>query len=319
MKLKIFSLVAIYAALGSNVAYGDIGTCSWVGNGSEKRFIDVTIPGTFNLSTGPIGSVIASSPAISNGSAEFRCSGSQFRQEYTLEGAEQAAVGDRVYKTGVDGVGIRFVLSNGIVLPVSFVSNNSAPSWLIARSLRADFIRTSREVASGEVKMNLTSEQIFSGWNARQLRIKVDAKVQSQAYFSGCTGVEKLNVALGRVSLAGADTARQKPFNLDVLCSGAAAGSKIPVKVYFEGDSDGPGRLNLEPGGAQGVEISLLNDRSVKLPFSQGSALDMTWTRSEPKGEVYRLPVIAEYAKKASQKVVPGRANATLNYILEYN
>lgn len=319
MKLKIFSLVAIYAALGSNVAYGDIGTCSWVGNGREKRFIDVTIPGTFNLSTGPIGSVIASSPAISNGSDLFRCSGTEYRHEYTLEGAEQAVVGGKVYKTGVDGVGIRFVHSNGAILPSSYVGSNTASQWSTPRTLRADFIRTSREVASGDVKMNVTSEQIFSGWNARQLRIKVDAKVQSQAYFSGCTGVEKLNVALGRVSLAGADTARQKPFNLDVLCSGAAAGSRIPVKVYFEGDSDGPGRLNLEAGGAQGVEISLLNDRGVKLPFSQGSALGMTWMRSEPKGEVYRLPVIAEYAKKASQKVVPGRANATLNYILEYN
>ncbi|MCP1482003.1 type 1 fimbria pilin [Pseudomonas chlororaphis] len=137
--------------------------------------------------------------------------------------------------------------------------------------------------------------------------------IKTQSYFSDCTGVEKLNITMGRILIEKLEKDEEPSFNLDELCSGMAAGTKVPVKVYFEGSSDGPGRLNLEPGGATGVEISLLNDRGVKLPFSQGNALSMTWIRSEPKGEIYRLPVVANYVKKSSQKIVPRKANATLN------
>lgn len=274
-----------------------------------------------------IGAVLASSPriAIQSDNTRARCPGATTPMLPYLLSVNQGELAEGftdVYRTGIRGVGVRFVSMSAPtgIIPLTFQIRNAGNSYAsLITAMRIDYIRTERDVAQGNALMDYKIQYHLNGWNAAEINIGGTTTLQSQSYFSGCTGVEKLNIPMGRVAISNLPKRQQKPFNLDVLCSGMAAGTNVPVKVYFEGDSDGPGRLNLEPGGAQGVELSLLNDRGAGLPFSQGSALTMTWTRSEPGGEIYRLPVVAAYVKKASQDIVPGRANATLNYILEYN
>lgn len=327
MKLKILTLTALCAVLSFGTALADEpGGCRWIGGDTPtgstvKREFDVFSPDTLDLQRVPIGSPMATWNAGISNRGSVVCNPWEVpivRVRYLVEGRALADGFTNVFETGLTGVGVRISAGRN-TLPWEFSYNNASNQLSLPTNLRIEFIRLSRDVATGNVLMNFKILLHVHTWNPAEIRIEGNTDLQSQSYFSGCAGVEKLNIPMGRLPIANLGGSQRKTFNLDVLCSGMAAGTKVPVKVYFEGSSDGPGRLNLEPGGAEGVEISLASDRGVSLPFSQGNALDMTWTRSEPTGELYRLPVVAEYVKKTSQKVEPGRANATLNYILEYN
>lgn len=326
---QILVLTALCAASAFTTAHAENpGRCDWqMGPGSGKKFYNVPAPASMDLRRVAIGSVLASSPRITihSDSTLARCPGAttpMLPYVLSLSQGELAPGFSNVYNTGIRGVGVRFVSMSAPTgnIPLTFqIRNNPSSFASLITAMRIDYIRTERDVAQGDARMDYKIQYHLNGWNAAEISIGGTTRLQSQSYFSGCAGVEKLNIPMGRVVISHLPKQEQKPFNLDVLCSGMAAGSNVPVKVYFEGSSEGPGRLNLEPGGAQGVEISLRNDRGVNLPFSQGSALTMAWTRSEPGGEIYRLPVVAAYTRKGVQKVVPGKANATLNYILEYN
>lgn len=232
-----------------------------------------------------------------------------------------------VYETGVKGVGIRLTLTTlqsrprtQIPIPFELSYPNAANLGIASPGVFTyEFVRTGQQVEGGAAVINLTVKHYMMGYNLSDVTVGGTIRVESERYFSGCSGTENLNISMGRVASTELGKKPARNFNLDVLCSGLPAGTKIPVKVYFEGNADGPGRLNLEPGGAKGVELSLSNEQNTPLPFSRGAAMDMTWTRTQPDGEIYRLPVSAEYVKKPSQKVEPGRANATLNYIIEYD
>ncbi|MDF3202866.1 hypothetical protein P3C29_29675 [Pseudomonas sp. 1912-s] len=329
MKCLARFLVILFSLLGLTEAWG--GMCRWSAytptyGSTDMRSWTVAAPSLFNLRQVPVGNVMASSSEliVHNEYWQMECPWPDYpklREEAYFKGLELVDGFTNVYKTGIAGVGARFS-SLGFfkgVLPLSAESKNSASTYgNIPNKIKIEFIRTSRDVAIGDVRMDLVIHYYLNGWNAAQIKISGVTTLESNSYFSGCAGTDKLNISMGSVLAADVGTLNRS-FNLDVLCSGMPAGTKVPVKVYFEGNSDGAGLLNLEPGGAEGVEILLVNDRGVRLPFSQGSALAMTWMRSEAKGEVYRLPVVAEYKQKASRKIRAGKANATLNYILEYN
>ena len=95
----------------------------------------------------------------------------------------------------------------------------------------------------------------------------------------------------------------------------------MPIKAYFEGDSPSAGRLNLLNGGAEGVGILLLGGTGISsvLPFSKNQAISMTWNRTDAQGELYNLSIKARYVQKPGVKVEPGKADAVLNYIIEYD
>lgn len=327
MKSQLLIFTVLCAALVNNTALAENpDRCGWSGNGGgdSKRVYNLTAPSALDLRRVPIGSVMAASANINvhSDSNQATCAnGPLYRMVYSVDQKALVEGYTDVYKSGLAGVGIRVVntiSAPGGSIPLVFEFPRRGYATM-ARGLRIDFVRTARDVAQGDVLMDLKIQYHLNEWNAAEINVVGTTKLESQNYFSGCAGVESLNISMGRIPIVDLAKNQQHPFNLDVLCSGMAAGTRVPVKVYFEGSSDGPGRLNLDSGGAQGVEISLLNDRGARLPFSQGGALDMTWIRSEPQGEIYRLPVVAAYERKASQKVEPGRANATLNYILEYN
>ncbi|WP_336346542.1 hypothetical protein [Pseudomonas monsensis] len=330
MSFLVRSLVVLFFILG--LVEARAGVCRWSlytsrPGGTDMRSWTVIGPSLLDLRKVPVGSVMASSAelVVHNEQRQVDCPWPQYpmlREEAGFKGLELVDGFSNVYKTGIAGIGVRFLsldLFKG-VLPLSAEYKNSSVSTYgnVPNKIKMEFVRTSRDVAVGGVRMNFSINYQINGWNAAEIRISGVTTFESTNYFSGCTGIEKLNISMGRV-LATEIGTQNRSFNLDVLCSGMPAGTKVPVKVYFDGSSDGAGLLNVDPGGAEGVDILLVNDRGVRLPFSQGNALAMTWMRSESKGEIYRLPVVAEYAKKVSQKIRAGKANATLNYILEYN
>lgn len=320
MKAVPFIFAVVLAAMNLNVAQAGTGNdCKWYVPGAIKRFGTVTLPSSIYVSNAPIGSVMASSPPLdAMASSYLTCQSKQVTQSVKVEQAVLAEGFPDVYQTGVTGVGVR--ISDSLYARVYPYSRTWNAIGFIdpIRQVRIEYIRTSRGVATGDATLKFFLLLSMNGVDMQEVSFVGNTNIQAGQYFSGCEGVEKISIFLGHMSMADIGE-KSQAFNLDVICSGLPAGTKVPVRVYFDGDSDGPGRLNLEPDGASGIEILLVTDRSVKLPFSMGSALAMTWIRSEPTGEIYRLPVVAAYEKKASQKVKGGRANATLNYILEYN
>ncbi|MFJ1253851.1 fimbrial protein [Cupriavidus sp. CuC1] len=149
-------------------------------------------------------------------------------------------------------------------------------------------------------------------------------KVVNPVFFEGCMPLDKVrNVPMGKELARGiqAGTASKKDFSFEIRCEGKP--NKLPpVKVYFQGDSPAAGMLRLsdagKPGVASGVGIALTNNRGVKLPFSGASTIALDWRRSETGGEVYGFSGIASYAPIGGE-VKPGRANATMTYVLDYN
>ncbi|QIH08274.1 fimbrial protein [Pseudomonas sp. B11] len=330
MKPQVLALAAAFAALAFNTAQAaNSDGCFWYtgGSGSQKRYFSMTAPSAIELKSAPVGSVMATAPkaTIHTEIWQIKCpfpATPNYHGEHYIADGELADGFTDVYKTGIPGVGVRFMSAAGNAsgsLPLKQGYRNSASMYInVIKSIQLEFIRTSRDVSQGTATMNFRIEQDINGWNAAQILVAGSTKLETRSYFSGCAGVEKLTIPMGRVSI-GDIGKQQKSFNLDVLCAGMPAGTKIPVRVYFEGNSSGPGRLNLDAGGATGVEISLSNGSGALLPFSRGSALSMGWINSQPGGELYRLPVNAAYARKAGQQVKAGMANATLNYIIEYD
>ncbi|MBB4864073.1 type 1 fimbria pilin [Pseudomonas nitritireducens] len=330
MKLTVLALATTCAALALNTAQAaNPDNCYWNtgSSGSNKRFFSMVAPAKMELKKVSVGGTLAtSSPAtIHNEIWQIKCpypATPRYSGEYYVVGAELVEGYTDVYKTGVAGIGVRVrgtVGNTTYTVPMALGHANADRTYInTIKSVQLEYIRTARDVAQGTAVMNFRIEQDINGWEAAQISVSGSTVLENENYFSGCAGVEMLTVPLGRVAQGEIGKVR-KPFNLDVICSGLPAGTQIPVKVYFEGDSNGPGRLNLVPGGAKGVEISLENDSGTLLPFSKGGALSMQWQHSEPGGEVYRLPISAGYARKGSEKPEAGVANATLNYIIDYD
>lgn len=327
MKKAVLVLMTTLAITNIDTAHAEnAGNCYWERSPSPTSWLQtlkVSAPASSNLALANIGQPMASYQAPTFSDITFRCPKTvrQISYRYSLaQGTLEDGYAD-VYRTNLPGVGVRFVV-NGQALPISARYKNAVAmtSMPLARQFRIEFIRTSHKIATGTIDMDYRIQLwVNEDWNAGEIRITGVSTLDTDSYFSGCTGQGNVNVPMGRVSTSELGRTTPRSVDLEVLCTGLPAGSKLPVKVYFEGSSDGPGRLNLTPGGAQGVEIALTSDKGARLPFARASALDMAWTRTEATGELYRLPISAQYVRKGAESVGVGRADATLNYILEYN
>lgn len=239
---------------------------------------------------------------------------------YWLSGAALVPGYSDVYSTNLRGVGLRITaLRNpSSTIPLNDSYQNSTPLAISITNFSVDFIRTADKIETGSIDLNLDLYARFHDWTALTLSATGSILVTTNEYFSGCAGSPTTNIRLGNVNVQDLAQRNKRSFNLEVLCAGAPAGSKLPVKVYFEGSNSGPGRLNLTPGGATGVEIAVTSN-GVKLPFNVASALNMDWLRTESGGERYTLPIVAGYERIGNSKVEVGKADATMNYVLEYN
>lgn len=326
MTIKIIAVIAMAIASVFNMAWADnSGKCYWrpVGGGSiSSELVQNTAkaPSTQQIKKTNIGEVITSTVITVNNVQDAKCplSVKTLVDSYSIEGRELVEGFTNVYKTGVKGIGVR-LLNNSYVLPYERAYNNASNTiFQSIYRITVELIRTSQDVGSGVADMNFLIKYKLNDWNAQEIRIIGTTPIENLIYFEGCSGVGNINIPMGKMAISELGTRPAKQFDLDVLCSGLPTGTKPPVNVWFEGDSAGTGRLNLLPGGAQGVEIALSEPQGTELPFTKAGALSMDWIRSQPDGEIYRLPIKAEYVKKQNQKVTAGKADAVLNYILEY-
>ena len=148
----------------------------------------------------------------------------------------------------------------------------------------------------------------------------------NEVYFTSCESqTPNLDVPMGKqqITQISANAAPKKTFTFEVRCRGSKPSTPIPVKVHFEGDSPAEGQLNLsgagQPGVAKGVQIALTTPEGAKLPFNKAKAVDLKWLRSEPTAEVYQFSGAAQYVPSNSGPLKPGRGDATMTYVLDYN
>lgn len=327
MKSISTCITALLISIFSGVTYAN--SCYWSDNkGTEhKTFVDV-LPATVNLARVPIGGVMASVKIGTRDTARhFTCPVAkvpEMRWVYTASGLTLSDGFSDVFQTGAPGIGIRLRMDGGwtdnMIIPFDYKRENHESYALNVDTLKMELIRTAFYVEGKTVNLNFDVDLNINGnWHPATMQFSGAMNLVNRQYFAGCSGADLINVNLGTLSLANIDSGSTKSFQLNVLCTGLPPGTNLPVKVYFEGNSDGPGRLNISPGGAEGVEIALSSAQGKKLPFNKSDALNLTWTNSDPTGERYDLEVDARYTRKPGEVAKPGKADAVLNYILEYN
>lgn len=319
--LTLLSIVASGTANADNTA-----GCWWSPQPTDQKKVYFSLamtPKTLHLA--PIGQRMnyqAFSLASVNRFIDFKCPTKVNPIHYSYKVDAPLEDGyDDVYRTNLSGVGIRLVdfrLNRALPFENSY---QNAPRMIgrLPEPLHVELIRTARGIEKGNLNVNFKVHAQVEDWDAAEIEIIGQVELTSSNYFSGCTGEKRQDIPLGRVAIALLEEQTPRTVGLSVLCTGLLPGSNLPVKVYFEGSNEGSGMLNLTPGGAEGIGVALTTPTGVKLPFSKWAGLAMQWVKSEEDGERYTFEFQAKYTRKGSAKIKPGRADAVLNYVLDYN
>ncbi|QBR32081.1 MULTISPECIES: fimbrial protein [Pseudomonas] len=327
MKFALHSIVALLFTAASNAATADnTAECFWspLAAVQGKAYFSLAMtPKTLNLA--PIGqrmSYQAFYLKAASRSIDFKCPTkiNPIHYSYAIDAPLEDGYDD-VYRTNLSGIGIRLVdfrLNRALPFENSYTN---APRMIgrLPDPLHVELIRTARDIKKGELNLNIKIHAKVEDWDAAEIDIVGQVEVISSNYFSGCAGEKRQDIPLGKVAIPLLEQQTPRTVGLSVLCTGLLPGSNLPVKIYFEGNNEGAGLLNLTPGGAEGIGVALTTPAGVKLPFSKWAGLAMQWVKSEEDGERYTFEFNAKYARKGSAKIKPGRADAVLNYILDYN
>ncbi len=317
------------------------GYCVNSGNWAGRTY-NVTFPATMNVAAAPVGGVLASSEVqyVSwDGLAYTACWNSNLNFSITVPDGQLVPGYKGVYKTNVDGIGVRFTFSGfgntELIPPLTYYGSSNtgggAPIWYVPSKVRVELVRTATSVASGGT-VSLAFSAVYdadkdSAGNVLRLYINGQGTTQvtNNVYFGGCkTTTPVTNVKMGKEGIQQIKSGQvaEHSFSLEVACGSNKPSNPLPVKVYFEGDNAATGLLRLSgsgtPGVAAGVGIALTSDKGVKLPFTQANALTMDWNRSSPDGEVYRFTATAKYAPTTGA-ITAGKGDATLNFVIQYN
>lgn len=247
-----------------------------------------------------------------------------------------------VYETGVEGIGIRISYYAGggppevpppsVYLPLSrtFDDHGNFGTWA-PEVFYVEYIRTGMAVGSGTVPAAFTARWVMPlasgqpGPSTIAYTSMGTTKLINSSYFTTCESLNPhLEVPMGKGVIRQISNGASPvvTFGFDVSCRGWKPTLPPPVKIYFQGDSPGPGLLRLsgagQPGVARGVGIALTNGQNVNLPFIKANAIALQWQRSETGGEIYRFDGRARYTSLGGE-YQPGSADAALTYVFEYN
>ncbi len=211
-------------------------------------------------------------------------------------------------------------------VPASKLTNQ----WVrIPRKIVARLIRTGSYVPrTGEMGPVSFEARLMNGTQTLQVFAinNVTLTLTNNVILMSCVADRReIQVPMGPVaaSVVRAGTAPERRYSMDVKCAGGPENAPAPVKVYFVGDTtpDGILRLSPQPGTAAGVGIALSAADGTKLPFSdRANALDMAWIEKLNGMDRYRFEGSAKYVAIPDEAGPrPGRADAVMTYVLDYN
>ncbi len=328
MKKKLFlAAAALFMALSARA--DNVNQCYWMVQPEAPvkdyapRTRSLQFPAAQDLKLAPIGTSMGSFWIGLRDSNVVKCPHDivpTLRWSYWLEGVEEVPGFNKVFKTNLPGIGFRLISDvwTPTPLPFDWSIKNGVLSAERISGFTVEFIRTAHHIQTGSLDLNFTIYSKYDDWYPMTFNVSGSTALTTREYFTGCAGAPTVTFPLGKVHVNQLVQPQTRRFNLEVVCAGAPPGAKLPVRLYFEGSNNGAGRLNLSPGGAEGVEIAL-SSNAVRLPFSVGGALNMDWLRTEPNGERYSMPIDAGYARIGGSDIKVGQANGTMNYVIEYN
>jgi len=327
------AVLALLPLIWSGAAFGYCNATNW-----NERSFNVTFPAALNVSAAPVGGVMARAEVrYADELSDAVCYGSVPTFSITVPNGELVPGYSGVYKTNLQGIGVRFVfIERYDVFKYIPPWTGSGMDGLVYRvPVRAvvELVRTEKSVAAGGT-VSVAFTAIFdadkdSRGNVNRFQISSEGttEVINDVYYGGCsTTTPAINVPMGKelIERIRYAEAPKHAFSLEVVCGTNKPGKPLPVKVYFEGDNERDGLLRLAGHGTEGVAsnvgIMLESDKGAWLPFTPGRALAMDWSRSSAEGEVYRFSATATYIPITfSSRVKPGRADAMMNFIIQYD
>ncbi len=332
MRLLV-GLIGIFLLVESSSLWA---ACKWdqvmVGFRPDPYY-SVVVPPSITMNPTPIGGVLASFSGGGARAGVVNCDRfDKLEATLDIKGLEPAGIKD-VYKTNVEGVGIRITgYANSRLAwtpPQQTIVYNEPRYYASPTSIKVEYIRTGFVVGSGKVNSDFRVLFKIPGTNPSTIEFASSAQSSeliNETYFTSCESqARNLNVPMGRQNIKkiSAATSPKKEFSFEVRCLGLKPNKPVPIKIYFEGDSPADGQLNLSGAGqdgvAGGVLIALATSKGKALPFNKANAIDLEWLRSEATAEVYRFSGVAQYAPSQVGKLKPGRGDATMTYVLEYN
>jgi type 1 fimbria pilin len=313
--------------------------CSLSGINGPGTFALSQLPASLTLRPAPIGEVMASATLNASGNTPlWYCTENiSYRASAitTLRPWDEAA---KIHASGIPGVGLRFSSDSRSNWPtrrpipydVSYVPWGGNAFLGFPNEIVVDFIRTGIAVGRGDI-LPFDYKMMFSllssepradvVLNGTQLR----TRLVNNSYYTSCYNPSSdPTVDMGRpyVALIKQGQVNEQNFSVTIRCDGLNPTTKPPVKIYFEGSSPRDGLLNLtgvgQPDVAKGVGIALTDDNGTALPFAKARALPLTWQSSAPDAELYRFDAKAKYIATGGE-ITPGKADATMTYVLEYN
>lgn len=308
-------------------------TCAWSNpNGGHSTSYTVMPPSSLTLTRVPLGQAMGFMelrPSLLSGDQYFTCYNDFV--DYELDTSNLTPSGySNIWKTNIPGVGVsltvtRYESAGPQRLPFRFQSGPNAEHQTFPR-ISVAFYRIGVGVVSGQQEISFKSTLNAPGLPKVTLNIgPTRVNILNEVYFETCTVVNDLvEVNMGQEQIERIRNGRaiEHPFHFDVSCVGlkpnAPGGS---VRTYFEGNAVSDGLLRLTSSGpeaATGIGIALANDSGVKLPFSKAKALPLAWNRSAANGEIYRFSGVASYAL-TSGPVKPGKADAAMSFVMDYN
>lgn len=154
-------------------------------------------------------------------------------------------------------------------------------------------------------------------------RIQSSIEFTNNIYLMSCTADQKVvQVPMGAATVSSmrANASPVRSYDLDVTCEDGPTGVP-PVKIYFVGETTPQGVLRLSevPHTATGVGIAVSDTNGNPLPFDRKKALRMTHVGRIKDIDRYHFQGRAQYVTIPERQLGPGRADAAMTYVLDYN
>lgn len=239
------------------------------------------------------------------------------------------------YQTGIPGTELEIGVSYGTNTKIEMHAgselsipgtnrNVPVPRTIVARLIRTDsYVARTGEIVNIHYQAELReNDKTFITYKLDIAKLTFEQNIILMSCTADGDKSQAVPMGLAAISMVRADVSPVRNYALDVICEGTPAGSPPPVRVYFEGDAtpDGLLRLSELPETAAGIGIAVTSTSGTPLPFAnRAKALGMTWIGRSNGKDRYRFEGRARYVAMPGAEPKPGRADAVMSYVLDYN
>ncbi len=247
-----------------------------------------------------------------------------------LDDRQLVSIGNNRYETGIAGTELTFGIGYRSTISMYAGDTMTVEANVVTRipdHVLAMVVRTKSHVPrTGKSARIYYSVALMDGSQIVQKYIVNSSGINliNNIYLMSCAADQDVvQVPMGAVTLSSlrADASPIRSYDLNVTCEGGPTG-KPPVKIYFVGETTPQGvlRLSRYPYTATGVGIAVSDTNGNPLPFTdQKKALEITHVGRINDIDRYHFQGRAQYVTIPEGQLGPGRADAAMTYVLDYN